>query len=113
MPRSLEELKGIINYAATTKHSQRALISKDPSPTIVTTPDDLIHYKEDRVLSVREAARLQSFPDNFLFRGEIVCGGAQRPYMLTQYAQVGNAVPPLLARQIGLGIRSFLNYAKS
>lgn len=110
-PHSLEELKEIINYAATTKHSQRALIDKEPSPTIVTAPDDLIHYNEDRVLTVREAARLQSFPDNFLFKGKVVCGGPQRPYMLTQYAQVGNAVPPLLARQIGIGVRSFLNYA--
>ena len=109
-PQSLEELKELINYAATTKHSQRALIKKSPSPTIVTTPDDLIHYKEDRVLTVREGARLQAFPDSFIFKGKTVCGSEERPYTLTQYAQVGNAVPPILARQIGKGVASLLKY---
>jgi len=62
-----------------------------------------IHYdsKQARPISVREAARLQSFPDGFVFSGT----------MNPAFRQIGNAVPPLLAKQIGLSLKSQLTTA--
>ena len=56
------------------------------------------HYSQERSFTVREAARIQSFPDHFVFTGT----------QAQQFAQVGNAVPPLLAKAVGLAIKSIL-----
>jgi DNA (cytosine-5)-methyltransferase 1 len=74
---------------------------KKPSKTLTTLPDDLLHYKEPRILTVRESARIQSFPDDFLFKGKYTTGGARRTQECPRYTQVGNAVPPLLAEALG------------
>lgn len=80
-----------------------------PAPTVTTLPDDILHYDEPRILSVRESARLQSFPDWFEFLGNYTTGGERRRSACPRYTQVGNAVPPLLARAIGVGVRNVLN----
>lgn len=72
------------------------------SPTVTTLPDDILHYSEPRILTVRENARLQSFPDWFEFKGKYTTGGKLRTTECPRYTQVGNAVPPLLGEALGL-----------
>ncbi len=62
-----------------------------------------IHPHQDRVISVREAARIQAFPDSFFFHGS----------RTEQYVQVGNAVPPLLGRKVAETIRSIEERCRS
>ena len=83
------------------KHVIVPLAKDAPSHTLTTLPDDLLHYSEPRILTVREYARLQSFPDWFEFRGKYTTGGKKRKKECPRYTQVGNAVPPLLAEAIG------------
>lgn len=94
---------------STKKHRIYPMDPWEPAPTITTLPDDVLHYLEPRILTVRESARLQSFPDWFQFRGKFTTGGALRKKECPRYTQVGNAVPPLLARAIGLTIRTLLD----
>lgn len=74
------------------------------SPTVMTMPDDYIHYASPRALTVREMARLQSFDDSFVFQGKRSTGGDKRKSEVPQYTLVGNAVPPLMARAIAIEI---------
>lgn len=83
------------------KRSVTPLDGEAPAPTVTTLPDDFVHYAEARTMSVREHARLQSFPDWFSFRGPYTSGGPRRRDACPRYTQVGNAVPPLLAEAIG------------
>lgn len=70
------------------------------SNTIVSMPDDLLHFEQDRILTVREMARLQSFDDDYVFFGKRTSGFVERRVDVPQYTQVGNAVPPLLGRSM-------------
>ncbi len=71
-------------------------------PTITSIPDDIVHYCEPRIPTVREAARIQSFPDRYVFKGKYTTGGKRRKNEVPRYTQVANAVPPLFAEQAGL-----------
>lgn len=90
-----QEYAGIYKYheALTRYHS------KKPSPTINTGHRSHFHYKWNRIPTVRESARLQSFSDTFIF-----CGNKTQ-----QYRQVGNAVPPMLGKAIALQILKWLD----
>lgn len=70
------------------------------SNSVLALPDDLIHYQQPRIPTVREMARLQSFDDDYVFMGKRTSGFVQRRVDVPQYTQVGNAVPPLLAAAI-------------
>ena len=78
-------------------------------PTITSIPDDFIHYKEPRIMTVRECARIQSFTDDYIFLGNYTTGGARRKIEVPRYTQVANAVPPLFAEQIGIALLEVLN----
>lgn len=92
----------------TKKHSLQRWDPKKPAPTITTLPDDFVHYEHPRTPTVRELARLQSFPDWFEFKGPRTTGGKRRQSTVPQYSQVGNAVPPKLAKQVGLVVKNHL-----
>ena len=91
------------------KHTVVVLDRELPSHTLTTLPDDLIHYKEPRILTVREYARLQSFPDWFAFKGKYTTGGALRKQECPRYTQIGNAVAPMVGEAISIGINLLLD----
>ncbi|EPB8161720.1 DNA cytosine methyltransferase [Clostridium perfringens] len=76
--------------------------SKKPSRTIDTGHRTHFHYKYNRIPTVRENARLQSFPDDFIFYGN----------KSQQYKQVGNAVPPLLGYHLAKQLKNYLDTEK-
>lgn len=89
-----EQYRGMYKYheALTRYHS------KKPSRTINTGHRSHFHYKWNRIPTVRESARLQSFPDDFIFYGN----------KSEQYRQVGNAVPPMLGQVVAEALLPYL-----
>jgi len=90
------------------KHTIIPLDKNDKSPTITTLPDDYIHYSEPRILTVREYARIQSFPDWYQFKSKYTTGGKRRTQEVPRYSQIGNAIPPLFGEQSGLVLKQFI-----
>lgn len=102
----------------TKKFAQRLLPARwgPEGPTITATSlaDDYVHFSQPRVLTVREWARLQMFPDWYEFSGKRTTGGRRRAgdpeagnwdREVPKYTQIGNAVPVELARHVGLHLR--------
>jgi len=95
------------------KFSQKVLSARwetKPNITVTSMPDDYIHYSLPRTLTVREWARLQGFPDYYVFYGKRTTGGIRRAgnprkkiynRELPKYTQIGNAVSVGVARAIG------------
>jgi DNA (cytosine-5)-methyltransferase 1 len=86
------------------KRNYNVLKADGISPTVMTIPDDYVHFSSPRALTVREMARLQSFDDSFVFQGKRSTGGEKRREEIPQFTLVGNAVPPLLARAVAMKI---------
>jgi DNA (cytosine-5)-methyltransferase 1 len=111
--KAFKNEKAFIQYLQahpTKKQTQKALIASSPAPAALSIPDDGCHYDENelRVLTVREMARIQSFPDDFVFRSKVTTGGKMRRFEVPQYTQVGNAVPPLLGLKLGQCVEKLL-----
>ena len=90
---------------------QRGITVLDPhavSPTITGQPDDYLHYSEPRIMTVRECARIQSFPDWYEIKKKYTTGGKMRKIEVPRYSQVGNAIPPLFAEQAGQVLKQML-----
>ena len=106
--RSMADARLAIDGLRTRKRTQRALRAGLPAPAALSIPDDACHYTDPRTLTVREMARIQSFPDDFELRSLATTGGPRRKFQVPQYTQVGNAVPPLLGLAIGLVLSEVL-----
>ena len=106
---SVNELLEYLENYTTKKHTQRVMVRDQAAPTVLTIPDDHVHPTDPRTMTVREMARLQSFPDDFEFRSKETTGGRKRKEEVPQYTQVGNAVPPLLGMAIGRSAENIIN----
>lgn len=103
------EFENLIKDSISKKQSQKFLDINKIAPTVMSSSDDCINPIFYRGLTVREMARLQSFPDNFIFLGKETTGGKLRKFEVPQYTQVGNAVPPLLGEALGKMIFALKN----
>lgn len=114
----------IPEHYKTRKFSQRVLPAhwgnKEPHMTATSLPDDYVHYCQPRILTVREWARLQLFPDWYHFAGKRTTGGIRRAgnplegnfdREVPKYTQIGNAVPVGLAEKVGKHFRGILDQA--
>ena len=90
------------------KRTTVPLCQMSPTPTLTTLPDDYIHYCEPRILTVREYARIQSFPDSYEFKASYTTGGERRKTSTPRYTQIGNAIPPLFAEQAGIVLKDMI-----
>lgn len=95
------------------KHRIAPLASGQPCHTLTSLPDDMVHYCDPRIPTVREYARIQSFPDWFEFKSKYTTGGDRRKIEVPRYTQVANAVPPLLAEALGHALHVLINGIES
>ena len=113
-PSTLEKIKlvpiggKLSDIVQTFGSTYRRLDPNKPSPTVTRSGyRDFIHPYEDRMLTVRELACLQTFPLDWEFVGtRLDSYSSKRVVTMTQFGQVGNAVPPLLANAVANSIKN-------
>lgn len=130
-PRIVEKFKAMIENGGrippefqTKKFAQKLLPptwgNRGPSITATSLPDDYVHYCQPRSLTVREWARLQTFPDWYSFAGKRTTGGLRRAgnpragvfdREVPKYTQIGNAVPVRLAEAVAIHFDQILKEA--
>ena len=128
-PRTQAKFQAMINNHGeipdefkTKKFAQRLLPKKwgnrGPTITITSLTDDYVHYAQARTLTVRECARMQTFPDWYKFSGKRTTGGIRRAgnprenifdREVPKYTQIGNAVPVKLGKEIGIHFSKILS----
>jgi len=128
-PRTQAKFQSMINNHGeipdefkTKKFAQRLLPKKwgnrGPTITITSLTDDYVHYAQARTLTVRECARMQTFPDWYKFSGKRTTGGIRRAgnprenifdREVPKYTQIGNAVPVKLGKEIGIHFSKILS----
>jgi DNA (cytosine-5)-methyltransferase 1 len=124
MLRLTDRGMSITSDLQTKKFAQRVLQptwgGKPPGITVTSLPDDFVHYSEPRIPTVREWARLQTFPDWYVFKGPRTTGGRRRAgdpskkifdRDVPKYTQIGNAVPVRLAYELGKRLARYLREA--
>jgi DNA (cytosine-5)-methyltransferase 1 len=96
-------------------HSNKRFVldTRNPSSTLTTAPEEFIHYKHPRVVTLREMARLQSFPDDFAFYGRYTLNGPARGIDVPRNAQIGNAIPPMVGWALGIALDRIIRMVKS
>ncbi len=87
------------------KRGITVLCKNSVAPTLTSHPDDYVHYCEPRIMTVREYARIQTFPDWYEIKGKYTTGGKLRKTEVPRYTQIGNAIPPLFAELAGLALK--------
>ena len=96
-------------YANGCHSNKRFVLNPElPCSTVTTAPDELIHYQHPRIVTLREMARIQSFPDSFRFYGRYTLNGPCRGKDVPRNAQIGNAIPPLVGRAIGISLNEIM-----
>lgn len=124
--RYMQESGGKIPDSMQTKKFAQRVVPRvwglnGPSITATSLPDDYVHFSQPRSFTVREWARLQTFPDWYQFAGKRTTGGIRRagnPKLgnfdreVPKYTQIGNAVPVRLAEVIGVHFAKILDQAE-
>lgn len=120
--QAMIENGGVIPVEMRTKKFAQRLLpetwgNQGPTITACSLPDDFVHFSQARTLTVREWARLQTFPDWYEFAGKRTTGGIRRAgnprenifdREVPKYTQIGNAVPPRLGEEVGRHILRIL-----